>query len=115
MARRKKHEAAEFRTAFAGFQLMPTERAELERRAAVTGRKLSDYCRIVLLSDIKAPAPSVRDPAAINALVIEFVREGNNLNQLARIANERHDLPSAQALGEVLALIKAGIAKVLAL
>jgi hypothetical protein len=65
----------------------------------------------VLLSPSKAPAPPARDPAAINAVVLELSHHGNNLNQLTRLANERRDMPSAKALAEVLALIKACLEK----
>ena len=61
---------------------------ELEFRAASVGMTLSEFARIVLLSDLKAPAPSARDPQAIRALAVEITRVGNNVNQLAKIANE---------------------------
>jgi hypothetical protein len=60
---------------------------------------------------VESAAPPARDPAAINAVALELVREGNNLNQLTKLAHEHHDMPSAKALGEVLALIKANLEK----
>jgi hypothetical protein len=95
--------------------LTPEGRETLERRAAQTKRVLSDYCREVLLSPHTAPLPSAVDPALVNALVVAITREGTNLNQMMRIANERRDLPSVKALAEILALIKASLEKVLAL
>jgi len=115
MARPRKENKAELRTEHLGFYVTPAERAEIDRRAAATGRHVSEYSRMVLLSPLKAPAPSARDPAAINALLIEFAREGNNLNQLTRIANERRDMPSAKALGEALSHLRAVMQKVLEL
>jgi hypothetical protein len=41
-ARYRAEDRGERRTAFVGFQVTPTERAELERRAAKAGRSLSD-------------------------------------------------------------------------
>src|SRR5271154_4808833 len=93
MARRAKQDASERRTAGLRLQLTPSERAELDARAVATGRSLSDFARIVLLSDLKAPAPSARDPAAIRALTVAITRVGNNHNQIAKHANERKALP----------------------
>ena len=114
MARRSKADAGERRTSFLGVQLTPTERAILEQRAATTGLSLSEFARIVLLSDLKAPAPSARDPQAIRALAVEITRVGNNVNQLAKIANETRALPHERQLREVATLIKATLEKVTA-
>lgn len=115
MARRQKTDAGERRTAAIKVQLTPSERAELDARAAVTGRSLSDFVRIVLLSDLKAPAPSARDPQAIRALTVEITRVGTNLNQLAHIANERRALPREKELQEVSRRIVTALEKVMAL
>ena len=112
MARRSKADAGERRTSFLGVQLTPTERAVLEQRAQTTGLSLSEFARIVLLSDLKAPAPSARDPQAIRALAVEITRVGNNVNQLAKIANETRALPHERQLREVATLIKATLEKV---
>lgn len=114
MARPRKN-AAEMRTAFVGFQLTPTERAEIDRRAALVGRHVSAYCRTVLLSNLNTPAPSARDPAAINALMVEFSRQGNNLNQMSHHANATGDLPSRKILADMAAMLRAAVEKVLAL
>ena len=66
----------------------------------------------MLLSDLKAPAPSARDPQAIRALAVEITRVGNNVNQLAKIANETRALPHERQLREVATLIKATLEKV---
>jgi hypothetical protein len=114
MARPRKENKDELRTDFFGFQVTPAERAEIDRRAASSGLHRSEWGRRILLSDLKAPAPPARDPAVINAVVVELNHHGNNLNQLTRIANERRDMPSAKALAEVLALIKATLEKLFA-
>ena len=93
MARRTKDDTAERRTAAIKVQLTPSERAELDKRAAMTGRHLSDFVRIVLLSDLKAPAPTARDPAAIRALVVAINRVGSNHDQLLKLANQARSLP----------------------
>ncbi len=114
MARRSKEDAGERRTSFLGLHLTPSERAVLEQRAQTTGLSLSEFARIVLLSDLKAPAPSARDPQAIRALAVEITRVGNNVNQLAKIANETRALPHERQLREVATLIKATLEKVTA-
>jgi hypothetical protein len=115
MARPRTENKAALRTAFLGFQVTHAERAEIARRAAETQRSLSDFCRRVLLSDRKAPAPLARDRREITALSVEISRVGNNLNQLAHIANERRDLPSAKALAAVTERIIASLEKVMRL
>jgi hypothetical protein len=93
MARRTKADAGERRTAGLRVQLTPSERVELNARAAAVGRGLSEFARLVLLSDAKKPAPSPRAPQAIRALSAEIRRLGNNYNQIAKRANERKALP----------------------
>ena len=115
MARRHKQDVAERRTDFLGVQLTPTEKAELVARAAATGLSLSDFARIVLLSDLKKPAPSARDPQAIRALAVEISRVGNNINQLAHIANETRALPRETELRVVSAQIVAALEQVMEL
>ena len=113
MARPRKTNEAERRAQHVGIQLTEDEKKELRSRAAKTDRKLSDYCRIVLLSDHKAPAPSARDIEAIRKLVVALNRIGNNVNQLAHVANQTNELPDARALREVSAAIKAAVVKVM--
>ncbi len=115
MARRSKQDAGERRTAAISVQLTPSERAELDARAALTGRTLSDFARIVLVSDLKAPAPSARDPRALREIAVEISLVGNNINQLAHIANERHALPAERTLLDVSARITAALEQVMAL
>jgi hypothetical protein len=117
MARRSKEDATERLTAFVGFQVTPAEKAELERRAKATGRLPSDFYRIVLLSDLKAPVPAGIDPAAIRELITAINHVGNNHNQIAKHANERKALPPEldAALLAVSREIMAALEKVIAL
>lgn len=115
MARRQKKDTGERLTAYFGFQVTPAQKAELERRAKATGYSPSEFARIVLLSDLKAPAPSARDPAAIRALAVEISRVGNNINQLAHVANERRALPLESQLRDISERLIAALDKVSAL
>jgi hypothetical protein len=115
MARRKKQDEAERLTAYFGFQVTPAQKTEIEKRAKATGMSPSKFARIVLLSDLKAPAPSARDPEAIRALMVEISRVGNNVNQLAHVANERRALPLETQLKEISNRIIAALDKVMAL
>jgi hypothetical protein len=100
------------RTAFFGMFMTPDEKAELVRRAKESGNRLSDFGRIVLLSDLKAPSPPAHDPAVIAELSYHLSKVGTNLNQLAKVANERHELPREAELKAVIAEIKLTLARV---
>ena len=115
MARYRADDSGERRISGLRVQLTPTERAELERRAKAAGCILSEFARIVLLSDLKAPAPSARDPEAIRALAFQLSKIGTNLNQLAHVANERRALVRERELREVVGEVAAAIDKVIAL
>jgi hypothetical protein len=104
MARRRKQDEAERLTAYFGFQVTPAQKAEIEKRAKATGMSPSNFARIVLLSDLKAPAPSVRDPETIRALMVEISRVGTNLNQLARRANEAAKIGGEKELAALMVM-----------
>jgi hypothetical protein len=112
MARRRKQDAGERRTAALRLQLTPTERAEIDRRAAAFGRRVSDFGRTVLLSDLKAPAPPARDRASVQGVRAQIRHAGNNLNQLTHIANQRGDLPSQKLLAAAIEEVVAALRKV---
>jgi Bacterial mobilisation protein (MobC) len=114
MARPRKENAAELHTEHVGFYVTSAERAEIDR-AALVGRHVSAYCRTVLLSKLTAPLPSACDPAALNALLVEFSRQGNNLNQIAHHCNEHRVAPSQKVLADMAAMLRAAVEKVLAL
>ncbi len=100
------------RKAHIGIQVTTDERAEIERRAKASNNRLSDYIRIVLLSDLKAPLPSKTDPEAVNALAFQLSKIGTNLNQLAKVANETHRLQFAARLRAIADQIEASLVRV---
>ena len=94
MARYRDTDASERRTAKVTVQLAPSERKQLETAAAREGKALSDYVRqLCLRRGGKAPvvAGARRNPDA-KRLADELRAVGNNLNQLARVANQTGEL-----------------------
>ena len=75
--------AAEKRSAEVKFHVTPEVKERLQREAKTAGTDLAAYCREKVLTG----QPPRRIPPAILAAVAELARQGNNLNQLARIAN----------------------------
>jgi len=112
MARPRKQDAAERRSAFFGFQVTPAERAEIDRRAALSGLHGSEWGRRMLLTDARLPAPAARDPAAIRRIRAEIAHVGNNWNQMAHHVNATGDVPSQNALKEIGDAIIAALKKV---
>ena len=102
------------RTAHIGIQLTPDERTVIEKRAQSYGRRLSDFARIVLLSDVKEPPPPVLDPVTGLALIYQLQKIGGNLNQLMKYANEHRAAPEAAAVREVVGLLKATLSRIVA-
>ena len=115
MARRSKADAGERNTAFLGVHLTPSEKADVLGRAAAIGCGVSEYARIILLSELKRPAPSARDPRAIRQLAVAIKKVGTNINQLAHVANAINEIPSERVLREVSAQIVEALEKVQAL
>jgi hypothetical protein len=112
MARPRKNDKGERRSDFVGFYVTPTERAKLNRRAAATGRTVSEFSREVLLSPAKEPAPAACDPQAAQGVRVQIRHAGNNLNQLTHIANQRGDLPSQKLLAAAIEEVVAALRKV---
>ena len=75
--------SAEKRTAEVKFHVTPDVKRRLQNEAIIAGTDLATYCREKVLTG-QSPR---HIPPAILAAVAELARQGNNLNQLARIAN----------------------------
>jgi mobilization protein NikA len=117
MARHRKTYAGERRTVHLGVQLTPSERAELEFAAAEAGASLSQYVRELCLRRTVEAATvggARRNPEA-KRLMHELSAIGNNLNQLARVANTTRHAPQESALRAAIEVLKAAMAHVLAL
>ncbi len=101
MARRQAHDASERRTVKVTVQLTPSERADLDARAALTGENLSELCRRLLLTGAGQEPRAARDAKAIRELTVALVRIGTNVNQLAYRANESRRVPEERYLREM--------------
>jgi hypothetical protein len=113
MARRKTEDTSPRRKRHLSVRLDEVEQEELRVRAAkVLGDKpnVGKFARLILLSDLKAPAPSARDSKALLALAAsihrvgaelqrlhtEIRRIGVNVNQAAHAANDLRILASSR-------------------
>jgi Bacterial mobilisation protein (MobC) len=115
VARYKQAYAGEHRTTAIGVKLTPAERKQLEAAATARGDGLSEYIRHRCFGR-SAPAAggASRNPEA-RALAYELSKIGNNLNQLARIANTNKALPHLYQLKMVTDLVKAALQRVIKL
>ena len=98
-------------------QLTPTERAELDAAAAAAGAGLSQYVRELCLRrtpNAATVAGARRNPEA-KRLMNELSWIGNNLNQLARVANTNRAAPQLDELKAAIEVLKATMAHVLSL
>jgi len=118
MARYDQSYVGERRTASVHVQLTPDERTELETAAVETGSaSLSAFVRTLCLRRLADPvrvAGTRRNPDA-QGLMHELKAIGNNLNQLTHIANALRNLPAEDKLRAVIDLLKAAMARVIAL
>ena len=117
MARHRKTYTGERRTVHLGVQLTPTERAELDAAAAAAGAGLSQYVRELCLrrtAEAATVGGARRNPEA-KRLMNELSWIGNNLNQLARVANTVHAAPQLDELKRTTEVLKATLAHVLSL
>jgi hypothetical protein len=117
MARHRKTYTGERRTVHLGVQLTPSERAELDLAAAATGARLSQYVRELCLrrtAEAAIVGGARRNPEA-KRLLFELSAIGNNLNQLARIANTTRRAPQEAELRAAIEVLKAAMARVVAL
>ncbi len=117
MARYAKSDVGERRTASLRLHLTPSERAELEEGAAAAGTHLSQYVRELCLHRSGAGtvvARTKRNPEA-RALMHELTAIGNNLNQLARIANATKAMPAMHVLRMTADFLKTALIRVIEL
>lgn len=113
MARLRRDYQGERRTQYAGCFLTPSERSDLTARAATVNLSVSDYIRNAVFGR-RMPAASV-DRSQLQAVALELTRVGNNLNQLARIANTIGQVKSEQALQAVLDQLASAVERVIKL
>ena len=74
---------AEKRSEEIKFHVTPDVKRRLQNEAKTAGVDLATYCREKVLTG----RPPRRVPPEVLAAIAELARQGNNLNQLARIAN----------------------------
>jgi Bacterial mobilisation protein (MobC) len=108
MARTRTDYIGERRTEYFGFQLTPTERRNLVRGAEERGMLMAEYVRgyLPLGTLPNGTNHQQRRPPETVALVGELGRIGNNLNQLARRANETRRIPEETLLRAVINELK---------
>jgi len=94
MARPKKDDGAERRSAFVGFQCKPSEKAEVAARAKRQKLTPSEFLRIVALSDLKAPIGETRNLSAIRELAARVADLGGQI-EAARKEGDRAVLEGA--------------------
>jgi Bacterial mobilisation protein (MobC) len=118
MARHEQSYTGERRTAQLTIQLTRGERAEIETAAGRAGvASLSAYARLLLLrrlAEFELFVSPQRNPD-VRGLIRELSAIGNNLNQLARIANATKAIEAVVELAATTELLKAAIARVLGL
>lgn len=117
MARYAKSDVGERRTASLCLQLTPSERAELEKGATDAGTHLSEYVRELCFrrsGDAPVVAGTKRNPDA-RALARELTAIGNNLNQLARVANSTKAMPHLHQLALATGFLKTALTRVIEL
>jgi hypothetical protein len=115
MARYAKSDTSERRTAQLCLQLTPAERTQLDTGAREAGIHLSQYVRELCLrrsGDTPVVAGTRRNPDA-RTLARELTAIGNNLNQLARIANSTKAMPHLNQLHRTMDKLKAALARVI--
>jgi hypothetical protein len=115
MARPKRIDAGERRTAFLGIWLTPTELAELRTIATEQGASLSEFGRELLFRRAAAVVALTRRNPEAAAIMRELNDIGNNLNQIARVLNTTGAMDDYGRLVQALAWHKQGINRVLSL
>jgi len=91
-------EPSKFKTEIVSVRMSPDELQTVAKRAHDCGKCLSTYMRIVALGSI----PRARPRRIEQEAVYQLGKIGNNLNQLARLANASREIRQAQRLEQVL-------------
>ena len=118
MARYAETYSGERRTAALHVQLTPAERAQLEAAAHAAGSpSLSAFARDHLMRRTAVPrqVAGVRRHPDAPGLVYQLSAIGNNLNQIARVANRNGAVASVEELLSVIEILKAAMARIIAL
>ena len=118
MARYEPSYLGERRTSALHVQLTPAERAEFEAAAASAGvASLSAFARFLFFrrpGEVRPAAATRRNPDATR-LARELNAIGNNLNQLTHLAHRTGALAAEDELRATICLLKAALARVIAL
>jgi hypothetical protein len=116
MPRYKKSYDGERRTRRRIILLTPGENRQLEKSAEAAGAQFSEHVRELCLRRSMAGvvAGTSRNPQA-QALVRELTAIGNNLNELARVANATRAMPQLDELHLTTDQLKAAFERVLKL
>lgn len=88
--KRKQDDSRRSRSEVLKLRLTPEEKQYIAEQAKSAGMNVTDY-----LVACSKQIPVVYIPG-VPELVLELRRQGTNLNQMARLANERHDTRSIQ-------------------
>lgn len=116
MARYAKSYEGEKRSEPVTIKFTPSERAGLEKGAERVGaRSLSEHARELCLrrgAAAQVVAGTRRNPDA-RALVKELASIGNNLNQLAKVANTNRAVPQQEELKSTTDLLKAALSRLI--
>ena len=92
MARPRKHPAEQRSARLPNARVTPAELADVERQALTAGLATAEFVRrCVLGQQIIARRSRIEDAA-----IVELIRVGNNLNQMARATNSGHPPGSAE-------------------
>lgn len=89
---------SQFKTEIVSVRMSPDELRAIRARADDCGKCLSTYMRIVALGSI----PRARPRRIEEKAVYQLGKIGNNLNQLAKVANSTGRVSDARHLEEVL-------------
>ncbi len=112
MSRHRHGYTGERFTELLGVKLTPSQRAELAARAEAAGLPVSDFARRLITGTRPVRSETGLDPATARQVAAQLAHLGNNLNQLAKIANQTGRIRSEESLERVTEEIIATMRKV---